>query len=383
VYVKGKIVVCTWVDDIIMFCPRGDKSSSKVFDADLRKEFEVSPWVSGEAGWILNMKIVRDWDSGTLHLSQEAAIDKLVGRFGSGKAPLTPMLAGQYFTKPGEDDIVPVGDFDYMSAVGGLLYISLTTRPDIAYSVGVLSRYMAYPGREQVDAAIRIVDYLGATKRYGIRFSRSRHGESAGAPHYGDEPHAYLHLRTPEAVAQSDKEVVTYCDADLAGDKDTLKSTTGYCIVLFGGVISWMSKLQTTVALSTSEAETNAAVEAVKQIMFLRLFLREVGLTQYNPTVVHEDNAAALSFSQNSGNSKKTKHYQMKVHFLREQVDLGAFEMAKVTTVDQLADTFTKALPKDAFVRYRNWMGVVVREEPEAAAGLQSSDGNVSDVEAL
>jgi len=90
-------------------------------------------------------------------------------------------------------------------------------------------------------------------------------------------------------------EFTTYADADLAGDIGTRKSTTGFVVVLSGGLVHWMSKLQSTVALSTAEAETNASVEAVKQIMHFRLFMRELGMGQEGPSIVFEDNQAALS----------------------------------------------------------------------------------------
>ena len=180
-------------------------------------------------------------------------------------------------------------------------------------------------------------------------------------PQSGSEPLVFVNSDRSQTRTVVDGDITTHCDADLAGDKDTLKSTTGFCIMLYGGAICWMAKLQATVALSTSEAETNAAVEVVKQIMHLRLLLREIGLPQEFPTVVHEDNNAAISFTQNTGNSKKTKHYQIKVHFLCEQVEFGVFEMKKVSTSEQVADTFTKALPRDQFYLFRNWLGVIER----------------------
>ena len=112
-------------------------------------------------------------------------------------------------------------------------------------------------------------------------------------------------------------------------------------------------------ALSTAEVETIAATEAIKQIMHLRLFLQELGHEQKYPTAVFEDNAAAIAFSEKREQSKRTKHYQMKVHFLSEQQELGIYKMVKVGTKDQLADTFTKALPNTTFNQFRNWMGVV------------------------
>jgi hypothetical protein len=157
-------------------------------------------------------------------------------------------------------------------------------------------------------------------------------------------------------------EFVTYADADLAGDIGSRKSTTGFVVVLAGGLVSWMSKLQSTVALSTAEAETNASVEAVKQIMHFRLFMRELGMGQDGPSVVFEDNQAAIAIAQKEEQSKRSKHYLIKAAFLTDSYKRGIFRYAKVGTKEQLADAFTKALPRDDFNRFRSWMGVKVFE---------------------
>jgi hypothetical protein len=309
VYIKGtgseQMIVCTWVDDIIVATSRENQVGREKFDLDLRAEFEVSPWTCGEAGWILNMKIERDWENSTLHLSQEMAIEKLAVKFGlTDYGCHIPMQSNLKLSKTPVDDRVDVAVFDYMSAVGGLLYLSLTARPDVAYAVGVLSRYMACPGDDHVEAAKRVIRYLYRTKTYGIRYSKGTHDAAAMAPHVLDSPVVYvkkygdedsgvvpdpeiMHAKSDgeEATAEGSSgpretltfvECPTYVDADLAGDLDTMRSTTGFAIMLFGGIVCWMAKLQSTVALSTSEAETNAATEAVKQLMHMRLFLREL-----------------------------------------------------------------------------------------------------------
>jgi hypothetical protein len=381
VFVKGtgddEVIVCTWVDDIIMASKRSNDQARQLFDVDIRTEFTVSPWTAGEAGWLLNMKVVRDWEAGTLHVSQEAAIEKLAQRFklnGSTSArPYVPMASGTKLQKPAASDVVKKDVFDYMSAVGGLLYIALTTRPDVSYAVGVLSRYMACPGEEHVSAAKRVIQYLFRTKEYGIMYSRDPPGVSRDAPHSSDAPVVFARYEEGKGVQKSvvvnasgsgtdraDADMaVTYVDADLAGDADTMRSTTGFAIMLSGGIVSWLSKLQTTVALSTTEAESNAACELVKQICYLRLFLRELNCRQQFPTIVYEDNIGAMANVDGSESSKKAKHYLMKVHYLREQADDGLFVMRKVATKDQLADVFTKPLPDEIFCKFRDWMGVL------------------------
>ena len=247
---------------------------------------------------------------------------------------------------------MPASTFDYQSAVGGLLYLALTARPDVAQAVGVLSRFMSCLGQDHVEAAQQVIRYLFATKEYGITYSR----DAVGAPH------VYLHSRKSSLAVEDSlrdsRNVIANADADLAGDENTRKSTTGFALLLHGGVVSWMSKLQSTVALSTAEAETIAGVEAVKQIMHLRLFLRELGQEQLSPTTVWEDNNAAIALAHGKEQSKRAKHYQMKVAFLNEQHQRGVFSYEKVGTKEQLGDQFTKALPRDDFCRYRDWMGV-------------------------
>jgi len=164
-------------------------------------------------------------------------------------------------------------------------------------------------------------------------------------------------------------EFVTYADADLEGDVGIRKSRTGFVVVLAGGLVSWMSKLQSTVeilvALSTAQAETNASVEAVKQIMHFRLFTRELGMGQDGPSVVYEDNQAAISIAQKEEQSRRSKHYMIKAAFLTDSYKRGIFRYSKAK--EQFADAFTKALPRDDFIKFRGWMGVKVFEAEPAS----------------
>jgi hypothetical protein len=151
VYTKGtgaaQLIVCTWVDDMILASSRDNEAGRLQFDAALRKEFEMSPWTSGEANWVLNMKATCDWVGGTIRVSQPGAIEKL---------PMDPMLK---LTKPDAAGIVPASEWDYQSAVGAMLYLSLTARPDVAQCVGVLSRFMSCPGRIHVEATKQCIVY--------------------------------------------------------------------------------------------------------------------------------------------------------------------------------------------------------------------------------
>ena len=229
--------------------------------------------------------------------------------------------------------------------VGSLLYLSLTCRPDIAQAVGVLSRFMSCPSLEHIEAAKRVVRYLYHTKEMGITYRRG----SFGGPQW------YVKALDKSADAVL---LMGCADADWGGDEDSRKSTSGYAMILQGGLVSWLSKLQPTVALSTAEAETISAVEAVKQIIHLRLMLDELGQTQGRPTKLQEDNSATIYLSNGKENSKKAKHYQAKVFFLKDRTENRVFEFEKVETENQLADAFTKPLGRKSFEKFRSWMGL-------------------------
>ena len=137
-------------------------------------------------------------------------------------------------------------------------------------------------------------------------------------------------------AARASTELQTYADADFAGDVTTRRSTSGYCLLLHSGVIQWSSRLQSTCSLSTAEAETVASTEAAKQIIHYRLFLRELGRKQDGPSILFEDNQAAISMAESPELSARTKHYQIKVKFLRDIRARGIFQYQHVSTHDQL-----------------------------------------------
>jgi hypothetical protein len=380
VFIKGEgddeEIVCTYVDDIILASKRGNEKKRSDFNRMFEAEFEMSPWTKGECDWILNINVKRDWEKGTIHLSQEAAIVKLAKRFNliGEHGSWTPMESTLKLEKPSPDVVIPQAVFDYMSAVGGLLYISITTRPDIAYAVGVLSRYMSCPGAEQVEAAKRCIKYLYQTRTHGIRYSRSSVIDGKPAAHQHGKPQGYFHSQKHKNVSYTAEEVqegimCAYVDADLGGDKDTMRSTTGFVIMLYGGVISYSAKLQPTVALSTAEAEANAACEAVKQLCYVRLFLEELGIKQTYPTTLFEDNNSVIAQAKGNENPKRSKHFMLKVHFLKEKIDDGTFKFKRVNTTEQLAGAYTKPLPRVQFEQCRSWMGVLPNQVAPALVG--------------
>jgi hypothetical protein len=218
-----------------------------------------------------------------------------------------------------------------MSLVGSLLYAAVWTRPDLGFAVQSLTRHFNAVGPEHLAAAKRVLRYVQGTLDLSIRYGGD--GESE--------------------VVHRGAELEGYCDSDWAGDRDTRRSTTAYVFMLNGGVVSWNSRLQTTVALSSTEAEYMAACAAAQEAVFLRRLLTDLGYVQYGPTVIHADNQGCIALSKNPIHHKRTKHIDVRYHYVRDLVDDGVVQLEYIHTNEQLADVLTKALPREQLVSLR------------------------------
>ena len=204
----------------------------------------------------------------------------------------------------------------YASAVGSLMYAMVWTRPDIAHAVGVVSRFMENPGKEHWQAVKWILRYLRGTSSHTLCFKGT------------------------------DASLQGYVDSDMAGDKDTRRSTTGYVFTIGGTAISWASKLQKIVALSTTEAEYVALTEASKEMLWLDRFLEELGNKQDN-CVLYSDSQSAIHLAKNSAFHSRTKHIELRYHFIRTLLEEGQLKLDKVHTSKNPADMLTKVVNKE------------------------------------
>ena len=268
------------------------------FKSVMKEEFEMTDM--GLLRYFLGIEV--DQNKTGIFISQEKYVNEVLSRFNmqDSKAAITPTVMGLKLSKEDSNK-----DFDpsvYKSIVGSLMYLT-ATRPDIMYAVSLISRFMEKPKETHWQAAKRILRYVKGTKRYGIFYTVSECSNLVG-----------------------------YTDSDWAGSVDDWKSTSGYIFHIGSGAISWASKKQPIVALSTTEAEYVAATAATCQAVWMRRMLRSLCQEQATTTVIFCDNSSAIALSKNSVFHKRTKHIDRKFHYIRELVNNGEIVLEHCTT---------------------------------------------------
>ncbi|XP_073039066.1 secreted RxLR effector protein 161-like [Primulina eburnea] len=208
-------------------------------------------------------------------------------------------------------------DVPYSNAVGSIMFSMVSTRPDIAYGLGLISRFMSKPSREHWQAVKWLLRYLKETKKLKLVYSRSQ---------------------------QSTCEVIGYCDSDYAADLDKRRSLSGYVFTVGGNVVSWKSSLQHVIALSTTEAEYISLTEAVKEALWIKGFVNELGYEQ-NSAKVFCDSRSAIHLSKNTVFHERTKHIDVRLHFVREIITRDLVSIKKINTKINPADMLTKVIP--------------------------------------
>ncbi|PSS08126.1 Endonuclease [Actinidia chinensis var. chinensis] len=313
------IYLLLYVDDMLI------ASKSKVeidrLKAQLSREFEMKDL--GEAKKILGMEIKRDRVKGTVWLTQSQYLKKVLQRFGidSSTKPVSTPLASHFrlsasMSPHTEDERKHMENIPYANAVGALMYAMVCTRPDISHAVSMVSRYMHNPGKVHWQAVKWILRYIHGTVNVGLKFQRD------------DKSSQYS---------------VGYVDSDYAGDLDKRRSTTGYVFTMAGGPVCWRSTLQSTVALSTTEAEYMAVTEAFKEAIWLHGLINDLGIDQEHVDV-YCDSQSAICLAKNQVHHSRTKHIDVRFHFIREILNEGDVLLEKISTKDNPADMLTKVV---------------------------------------
>jgi hypothetical protein len=313
-------IVALYVDDLIILTNQV-KALARLKEA-LRERFEMKDL--GEVHFCLGVQIVRNRKRGTICLDQGKYIENMIKRFNMSECkPVgTPLDTNVKLTVDMSPKTVQERDemekVPYQSAIGSLMYAMLGTRPDLAYAVGTLSQFNANPGHGHWKAVKRIFRYLKGTAHDKLLYESS-----------------------------ANRRVIGYSDADWASNVDDRRSITGYIFFIGTNAISWSSKKQPTVALSTTEAEYMSLTQATKEGIWICRLLDEIGFgLNGEPIAIYNDNQSCVALSKNSAYHARTKHIDIQHHFIRERVDNKEVEVKFCGTDDMVADIFTKGLVK-------------------------------------
>ena len=324
------LIVIIYVDDLIILA--SDTTRMEAIKTTLKQQYEMSDL--GELHFCLGVEFVRDRATRTIALSQRRYVEDVLERFGMQDCkPIgTPLDANCKLLKLSQEEFEQCEDemqgVPYKEAVGSLMYAMVGTRPDLAFAVSVVCQHMSKPGPMHWAAVKRVLRYLKGT------------------------------LDVKLYLGGEDIALRGYCDADWAGDTNDRRSTTGYVFYVGMGAISWNSKRQPTIALSTVEAEYMAATQCIKEATWLRQLLADVGYVQEEATTIMCDNQGCISLAKNPTHHSRTKHIDVQHHFIREKLDSGVICLEYCPTQDMVADVLTKALAKERHQMLAKAMGL-------------------------
>ncbi|CAA7040775.1 unnamed protein product [Microthlaspi erraticum] len=321
------LIVSLYVDDLIY--TGNSLTMLEEFKQSMMKEFAMTDL--GKMKFFLGVEVIQDGRG--IFINQQKYAEETLKKYGMEgcNAVKNPIVPGNKLSRAGGGDAADPTMFKQL--VGSLRYLT-ATRPDLIYSVNLVSRYMENPNEQHLLAAKRILRYVQGTCGFGIRYKQ---GEG--------------------------EKLVGFVDSDYAGDVDDRKSTSGYVFMLGGGAVSWASKKQPIVTLSTTEAEFVAAAYGACQAMWLRNILGEIGWAQEEGTTLFCDNSSTIKLSKNPVLHGRSKHIHVRYYFLRDLVNEEVILLKFCGTEDQLSDIMTKAVKLEVFERLRRRMEVCFKDE--------------------
>jgi len=319
-------LVAVYVDDIVLGGRREAKMNA--VKEELSQKFEMKDL--GPLHHFLGVKVIQDHLTGVIWIGQPSHTEKMLQKYGmyDSKPVRTPVNPDVKLV-PSENPDDVCNQLMYQAVVGSLLYLSTKTRPDIAYAVSRVTRFCAKPTKEHWAAVKRILRYLKGTSNLGLLYREDTPAEITG-----------------------------YSDADWAGDVGDRKSTSGYVFLLGGAAISWRSSKQTCVALSTAEAEYVALSAAAQEAVWLQQLTSDLLKKSIQETTILEDNQSTICLAKNHQVHGRTKHADIKYHFIRDLVEAGRIKLTYCASEDMVADMLTKGLPIKQFEKLRRLAGI-------------------------
>ena len=287
----------------------------------------------GPANWLLGIKISRDLTNKTISLSQHAYIEAIITRFNfddlkPSSIPIDPSVPLSKSQSPSKlEDVARMKNVPYREAVGSLMYAAMGTQPDIVFATSTVAQFSDNPGWIHWEAVKQIFCYLLGTKRLELTYGGDQRG------------------------------LVGYVDADGASQEHR-RAISGYVFMVDGGAVSWSSKKQELVTLSTTEAEYVAATHAAKEAVWLRRLLMDLFHSIDTPTTLFSDSKSAIALAQDGHYHAHTKHIDIRYHFIHYIIEAGTIKLVYCPTNDMTADTLTKALPSVKAKHFANALGL-------------------------
>jgi hypothetical protein len=318
------LILVLYVDDLFL---TGSERLIVECKRALTSEFEMKDL--GMMHYFLGLEVWQRTDE--IFLSQGKYTVEILKKFGMTdcKSMPTPMVMDLKKMNEASTDSGEIDPHLYRQLIGSLMYL-VNTRPDICYAVNVLSQFMSQPRQTHWIAAKHVLRYLRGTVGYGLRYASS-----------------------------VDMRLQGYADADWAGSAVDRKSTSGCCFTLGSAMVSWCSRKQSSVALSTAEAEYIALSVAVREAVWLRKLLTDLFDHEMDSTIIHCDNQSCVKLSENPVFHDKSKHIEIKYHYIRDMVQRKAVHVQYLPTHEQIADIFTKPLARTKFEYFRERLGLV------------------------
>lgn len=279
----------------------------------------------GELKQFLGLKIDYNQNRGEMKISQSRYIDRLLNHFGMSdchpvSTPLEPQLK---LEKQGNG---PITKHPYRELVGCLSYLALSSRPDISAAVNLFSRFQSAPTDIHWTHLKRLLRYLKGTRNLGLMYRRSSQADA----------------------------LIGYADADWGNDCEDRRSISGFVYQIFDATVSWTSRKQNTVALSSTEAEYVSLSQATCEAIWIRNLLVELGIPMDKPVKIYEDNQSCIKISEEPREHKRMKHVDIRFHFIRECIQNKIIQPVYISTKEQVADILTKGLPAGPFLFLRS-----------------------------
>lgn len=317
-------LMLVYVDDILVTATNID--IIKKVERDISSTFDIRNL--GEVKYYLGIEI--NSKNGIYSINKKKYINKIVKGFGleEAKTSKIPLDSGYEKNQIENKDLLP-SNAQYQKLIGCLLFVSLNSRPDISASIAILAQKISKPTKYDWNELKRVVQYLKGTANYQL----------------------YL-------AARDKSDLIGYADANWGESRHDRKSNSGFVFMLNGGVVSWCSKKQNCVALSSTEAEVIALAEATKEVIWIKQLLFEIGQEINIPITIYEDNQSCRHMILNGNASNRTKHIDVRCHFVKDHIKEGLINCLYCSSGEMIADILTKPLQRIKFEKFRSLMGV-------------------------